>query len=137
MTDRISSDVEWMMHALVTARRGTCSRLRVGAVLVRDGYLVASGRNGAPAGMPHCEHLADEPCEVSIHAEANAIIFAGKPLALGATMYCTHSPCFACAGLIINAGVDRVFYREDYRSIAGLDRLHDAGLFIARLRVEL
>jgi dCMP deaminase len=111
--------------AEVFAARSTCSRLHVGAVLARDGRVLSTGYNGAPSGLPHCEHLDDEPCTVSVHAEANALLFAARHgvATEGAHMYCTHAPCLACAGLIVNAGLTVVAYRHTFRSRAGLDLL--------------
>lgn len=140
---RPSWDTYWLEQARSFATRSTCDRAHVGAVLVVDRRLVASGYNGAPAGEPHCDeagHLmrgaermlraledaggsfgevpriaisALNHCVRTTHAEANALIQAG-PAAKGATLYCTHSPCWECAKLIVNAGVARVVYSADY-----------------------
>lgn len=112
------------------ARRGTCARLQVGAVLARDGRVLATGRNGAPSGLPHCEHNTHEPCTESVHAEANAVAFAARTGggAYGATLYLTHAPCLACSGLLINAGIARVVYRRPYRLRDGVKRLEAAGV---------
>jgi dCMP deaminase len=120
--------------AAVWAQRSTCSRLAVGAVLARDGRVLSTGYNGAPAGLPHCVHEADEPCSITVHAEANALLFAGRHGAstLDTTMYCTHAPCLACSGLLLNAGVARVVYRNWYRSDAGLERLAAAGVKVEK-----
>ena len=130
--DRPDEDVVLLDMAEQVARRGTCSRLKVGALLVRDGRVLSSGRNGAPAGLEHCQHEADEPCEVSVHAETNAIAFAARAQggAEGASLYLTHAPCLACSGLLINAGVSRVFYRHAYRDLRGASRLADAGVLV-------
>ena len=107
MMDRPTRDETTMYVAQAIAERGTCCRLRVGAVICRDGRILATGYNGAPAGMPHCEHEKgdDTPCEVTVHAEANAIAFAARHgvRTEGAELHTTHSPCLTCAKLIINA----------------------------------
>lgn len=127
---RPSLDLTLMAVAHVWSTRSTCSRLRVGAVLARDGRQLAQGYNGAPAGLPHCVHVDDEPCTRAVHAEANVIAAAARygVSVVDATLYITHAPCAGCAGLLINAGLAEVVYSEPYRSQAGLDALHEAGL---------
>lgn len=125
MTDRCSLDEMLLGMAEQAARRSTCSRLHVGAVLARHGRNFAAGYNGAPAGLPHCVHVDDQPCRDSVHAEVNAIANAarhGAPTE-GATAYCTHAPCKACAGVLINAGIVQVVYAQPFRSDEGLDLL--------------
>lgn len=116
------------------ARRSTCSRLQVGAVLARDGRVLSTGYNGAPSRVDHCAHMDDQPCEITVHAEANALIFAGRHgvSTEQASLYTTCSPCRACAGLIINAGIREVIYADPFRSASGLQTLADAGLIVRR-----
>jgi dCMP deaminase len=134
--------------AQLMASRSTCPRSRVGTVIAREGRILSSGYNGAPAGMPHCvhppgasSHLYDpdvRSCTVAVHAEANAIAYAsryGVALA-GATMYCTTAPCVRCAQLIINAGLTGVMYRYAYRDPAGVNLLREAGLDVRQLDGE-
>lgn len=130
--ERPSEDEVLLDIAGQVARRGTCSRLHVGAVLARDGRVLATGRNGAPAGLAHCTHNDKEPCTASVHAEMNAIAFAARHQggAYGATLYLTHSPCLACSGLLINAGIARVVYRHRYRIATGVERLRAAGIAV-------
>jgi dCMP deaminase len=144
-----------METAQVIAKRSTCSRLHVGAVIARDGRILTTGYNGAPAGMPHCDHTCDcltyevtssaggvvraihaatcasvRSCVISVHAEANAVAFAAKyPLSTeGAELFTTHTPCLACAQLLINCGLVRVTYGEPFRDTTGLELLVSAGL---------
>lgn len=126
---RPTIDQTLMDTARVMARRSTCSRLQVGAVVARDTRVIASGWNGAPSGMPHCVHLDSAPCRVSVHAEANAIAFAALSgvSTRGAVLYCTHAPCYDCSKLILNAGIARVVYAEEYRSTEGLTLLTAGG----------
>lgn len=127
------SEGEWLLRmADVAAQRSTCSRLQVGAVLSRDGRILSTGYNGAPSGETHCEHLDDLPCTQSVHAEVNALVFAARHgvSTEGASFYVTHAPCYGCAGLLINAGVDTVYFRSHYRSKDGLDRLVDAEIVV-------
>lgn len=137
---RPSMDTVLMDMAHVMAQRGTCSRARVGVVIALDGRVCTTGYNGAPRGLAHCDHPADErsadrptdapPCRTATHAEANAIAFAarhGVALA-GATLYTTTSPCVACALLVVNAGITRVSYAVPYRDAGGVDLLRSAGV---------
>jgi len=121
----------------VVATRSTCCRLSVGAVLARDGRILSTGYNGAPAGLAHCTHELDRPCPDTVHAEANALVFAARHgvMVAGGTLYATHSPCLACSGLLLNGGVTRVVYRDDYRSRAGIDRLAEGGVTVEQLTI--
>jgi dCMP deaminase len=122
--------IAWELSAL-----GTCNRKQVGALLVRDGRCISWGYNGAPPGMPHCDHTAEElaspyGCLNAIHAEVNAVLFAarqGIPTANG-TLYVTCSPCRSCAQTLVAAGVKQVFYDEEYRDPAGRELLEAAGV---------
>lgn len=139
-----------MDMAQAVAQRGTCSRAQVGVVIALEGRVLSTGYNGAPAGMKHCNHectclvsprsgglhLDDCPgnpnniCEVTTHAEANAIAFAARNgvATARAELYTTLSPCLTCAKLIINAGIIRVWIGEAYHSQDGLVLLQNAGI---------
>lgn len=142
-----------MKVAEAWAEQSTCSRISVGCVIALDGRTLSSGFNGAPRGMPHCEHACDcvvahyplsshanfehEPdCAsgpdncVAVHAEANAIAFAARHgiTLLGSTLYTTLTPCVKCAQLIINAGVATVAWRTIYRDVSGLDLVVASGI---------
>lgn len=112
--------------------RGTCSRLQVGAVVSRDGRIITTGYNGAPAGLPHCRHWPSDTngCEVAEHAERNAIAFAARyGLALeGGEMHVTHAPCLNCARMVINAGIVKLSYRVPYRLDDGVELLTQGGV---------
>lgn len=149
---RPSRDNTLMATAGVWSQRSTCSRASVGAVIAIDGRIIVTGYNGAPAGMPHCDHTcvcgadnrlfhdhrdgcsADLPCRVAVHAEANAIAFAAKNgLATGGgELFVTLSPCYVCAQIIINAGISRVIVGELYRDLAGYNLLISAGIEVNR-----
>ena len=116
--------------AYVVAERSTCTRLHVGAIAACDGRILSTGYNGAPAGTPHCTHPKSEPCQRSVHAEANVIAYAarhGVSLA-GAELYATDSPCYTCACLLINAGISAVVFHRLYRDQSGLRLLADVGV---------
>lgn len=151
---RPSREQVLMETAFLWATRSTCSRLSVGAVIHRDGRILVQGYNGAPAGLPHCDHecrcgflggdswLEDHAtlCPAgpsgcrAVHAEQNAIAWAARVGVRleGSEMICTHQPCLACARSLINAGVERVLFVEPYRLMEGLDLLHEAGIEVIR-----
>ena len=126
--------------ASLVARRSTCLRSSVGAVLADEGRIISMGYNGAPSGMPHCEPETcgpSTPCERTVHAEANAIAFAARKgiVTEGATLYTTLSPCNDCAKLIINAGIKKVVYAESYRDLDPIILLAEAGIESTQLNV--
>lgn len=129
MTDkRISWDKYFLKIAQTVSERSTCLRRKVGAVLVSDKRILATGYNGAPKGLIHCAQIGclrhtlhikpSQRIEIcrGIHAEQNALVqasFFGIPVA-GATLYATHSPCITCAKMLINAGIKRIVTRNSY-----------------------
>lgn len=130
--ERPSWDAYFMSLAQAASTRSTCSRLQVGAVLVADNRVMGTGFNGAPSGMDHCDHtFRDGPCEISVHAEVNALLFAQR-IGFGCELYVTHAPCFQCAKLILNTGVSRVVFRELYKSDRGVLLLGNQGLEVER-----
>jgi len=110
-----------MRIALDVASRATCPRRSVGAVIVRDKMIIATGYNGSVRKMDHCHDVGcmmeDDHCVRTIHAEANALIQAARTGARvdGATVYINVFPCWPCAKLLFNAGVVRIVYSELYR----------------------
>jgi len=139
--ERISRDNMLIQMAEVMAQRGTCSRLQVGAVFSREGRIIATGYNGAPRGIDHCDHQAggdlDDTggCLVAEHAERNAIAFAAR-YGLGldrSEVHVTHAPCLACARSIINAGVVRLSFLHPYRITAGVELLGKAGIEVVAM----
>lgn len=138
---RQSWDEYFMSIAQQVATRATCNRRHVGAVLVRDNQILATGYNGALPGMPHCDqvgHLMEHGhCVRTVHAEANAIAQAAK---FGcsledASIYTTASPCWDCFRLIASAGVAAIYFLEEY----GDPRLYDAAaeMGLALIQVDL
>lgn len=120
--------------AEVVALRGTCNRLKVGAVISREGRVLSTGYNGPPSGLPHCAHdqryLAKDSCSDAVHAEANAVAFAARfgVATEAADLYVTHSPCVTCAKLMINAGLSSVYFRIPFRDVSGIHLLASAGV---------
>lgn len=125
------SEAETLLRvAEVLAERSTCNRLAVGAVMAANGRIVSTGYNGAPPGVPHCDHQTGVPCDRAVHAETNAILAAARHgiSGEGVTMYVTHSPCIQCARFMIMIGVASVVYRNAYRSDEGIIQLTNSGV---------
>ncbi len=132
---RITRDEMLMEIARIVARRSTCNRAQVGAVVAQDGRIISTGYAGAPSGLPHCSPETcntSAPCTRTVHAEAGAISYAARSgIRLeGATLYCTHCPCIDCAKLIINTGIKRVIYDQAYRKTEGLELLRTVGIVV-------
>jgi dCMP deaminase len=120
LAERPSWDDYFMRITFEVARRSTCPRAAVGAVIVRDKRILTTGYNGSPTGLPHCTEvgclMVNGHCVRTLHAEQNAIIqgaLHGVDVSRS-TLYVTHQPCLMCAKMIINAGIERVVYAGDY-----------------------
>jgi dCMP deaminase len=128
MKTRPPWDCYFMDIALAVAPRSTCLRRSVGAILVRDKRILATGYNGAPSGLTHClengclrerqEVASGERHEIcrGSHAEQNVLVQAARHgIAVdGATLYCTNEPCVICTKLLINAGIKEIVYQNEY-----------------------
>ncbi len=139
-----------MEIALLVAKRSTCLRRMVGAVIVKDKRILSTGYNGAPSGVRHCietgclrEQLKvpsgqrHELCR-GIHAEQNAIIQAayhGVSIK-GATLYCTNLPCSICSKMIINAGIRRILYQAGYADDMSREMFGEAGVEVIQIGCE-
>ena len=124
-------DKRYLRMAAVWAENSYCKRRQVGALIVKDQMIISDGYNGTPAGFENvCEDENNVTKPYVLHAEANAItkIARSNNSSDGATMYVTASPCIECAKLIIQAGIKRVVYCEEYRSEEGLDLLRKVGI---------
>ena len=139
-------DEYFMEITRLVARRSTCLRRHVGAVVVKDRNILASGYNGVPTGITHCAETGclraklnvpsgerHELCR-GLHAEQNAIIQAAKHGTNidGATLYSTTMPCIICAKMIINAGIRRVVYEEGYADQLSLEMVAESGLVVEK-----
>jgi len=120
--ERISWDQYFMAQSHLLALRSTCTRLTVGATIVRDKRIIAGGYNGSIAGGDHCIDkgcfVIDNHCVRTVHAEMNALLQCAKfgvPTA-DAEIYVTHFPCLQCCKAIIQAGIKTVYYAEDYKN---------------------
>lgn len=121
--------------ARLWAENSYCARRKVGALIVKDRMIISDGYNGTPSGFENvCEDENGVTKPYVLHAEANAITKVAKSgnSSLGATLYVTASPCIECSKLIIQAGIRRVVYSEDYRSSDGLDLLRRAGIEVEK-----
>lgn len=132
---RPSWDDYFMAIVKIIASRGTCDRLYAGSVLVKDNRIIATGYNGSPPGLPHCNdvgHLLEEGhCVRTIHGEHNSLLQAarlGSTSTEGSTMYTKYSPCIHCAKYVITCGVKRVVIGKVYRNPSALDMLKEAGI---------
>lgn len=140
--DRPSWEEYFMEIARLVARRSTCLRRQVGAVVVKEKNILATGYNGTPSGITHCSEVGclrqrlgvpsgerHELCR-GLHAEQNAIIQAAKHGVNigGSTLYSTHSPCVICSKMIINAGVQRIIFLEGYPDSLSVEMLGESGI---------
>lgn len=137
-------DTYFMKIAHDVAARSTCDRAFVGTVLVLEKRILTTGFNGSPAGLPHCDEvghlIVDGHCVRTIHAEANSIIQAALHgvSTRGSTCYVTHFPCLQCAKMLINAGIVRIVYDNEYRIDGNtLDFLQMAHVELTRMGTAL
>ncbi|NLW17885.1 MAG: cytidine deaminase [Firmicutes bacterium] len=139
---RVSWDDYFMEITRVVATRSTCLRRQVGAILVKDRHIIATGYNGAPRGLAHCAEVGclrmqqgvasgerHELCR-ALHAEQNAIIQAAVSgvSIKGATLYVNVFPCSLCAKMLINSRIERVVYQADYPDQLSHALLQEAGI---------
>jgi dCMP deaminase len=142
--NRPSWEEYFMEIARLVARRSTCLRRQVGAVVVKEKNILATGYNGTPSGITHCSEVGclrqrlgvpsgerHELCR-GLHAEQNAIIQAAKhgTNIAESTLYTTHSPCIICSKMIINAGIRRIVYLEGYPDTLAEEMLDESGIEI-------
>lgn len=124
-------DKRYLRMAAIWAENSYCKRRQVGALLVKDKMIISDGYNGTPVGFENvCEDENNLTKPYVLHAEANAItkVAASSNSSKGATIYVTSSPCIECAKLIIQSGIRRVVYSENYRMADGLELLKRAGV---------
>jgi len=149
-TSRPSWEAYFMDITSLVARRSTCLRRSVGAIIVKDKRILSTGYNGAPTGIRHCLEVGclreklnidsgknHELCR-GIHAEQNAIIQAayhGVSIK-GATLFCTNLPCSICAKMIINAGISEICYQSGYADSMSEEMLNEASINIVKVDVD-
>ncbi|MFO8053423.1 MAG: cytidine/deoxycytidylate deaminase family protein [Candidatus Omnitrophota bacterium] len=145
---RPSWDQYFMGVAFLVSKRATCLRRKVGAVLVKDKQILATGYNGAPKGITHCEAAGclrkkmevpsgqrHEICR-GLHAEQNVILQSALHgvSVKGSTLYITNSPCSICAKMIINAGIDEIVVFDDYPDKMAMEFLKEAKVVLRKLK---
>jgi dCMP deaminase len=144
---RPSWETYFMDITFLVAKRSTCLRRAVGAVIIKDKRILSTGYNGAPAGITHCIDVGclreklnvasganHELCR-GIHAEQNAIIQAalhGVSIK-GSTLFCTNLPCSICAKMIINAGIQKIWYHSGYADTMSGEMLEAAGIEVVKI----
>jgi dCMP deaminase len=133
-------DQAYMRMAAEWATLSHCTRKKVGALLVRDGMIISDGYNGTPTGFPNdCEDAQGMTLWYVLHAEANAIMKVARSTnnASGATLYLTLSPCRECSKLILQAGIRRLVYLDEYKDASGLEILLRGGVLVRRLSTAI
>jgi dCMP deaminase len=132
-------DQRYMRMARIWAENSYCERRKVGALLVKNKMIISDGYNGTPSGFENnCEDENNMSKPYVLHAEANAITKVARShnSSEGATLYVTASPCMECAKLIIQSGIKRVVYGEEYRIMDGVKLLERAGIEVELLLLE-
>jgi dCMP deaminase len=147
---RPSWDEYFMEITHLVAKRSTCLRRQVGAVVVKDKNVLATGYNGAPSGVAHCLDVGclreklhipsgerHELCR-GLHAEQNAIIQAAKHGVSieGAVLYCTTMPCIICAKMLINAGIRRIVYEQGYPDTLAEEMITESGMKVEKFQTN-
>lgn len=132
-------DQRYLAMARIWSQNSYCRRRQVGALMVKDQMIISDGYNGTPSGFENDCEEDDHTKAYVLHAEANAITKVAKSnnSSAGATMYVTASPCIECAKLIIQAGIRRVVYSDEYRITDGIDLLQRAGIEVVQVEEEI
>lgn len=131
-------DQAYLRMALEWAKLSHCTRKQVGAIIVKNGTIIADGYNGTPSGFENsCETDEGSTKWYVLHAEANAILKVARSnnSSEGSTLYITLSPCKDCSKLIIQAGIKRVVFLNKYKDCSGLDFLEKAGVELCHLEI--
>ena len=129
-------DTAYLRMAKSWAKLSHCQRKQVGALIVRDDMIISDGYNGTPSGFDNCcENDLGETHWYVLHAEANAILKTARSTQdiSGSTLYLTLSPCKDCSKLIIQSGIKKIVYLEDYRDQDGIKILRAAGIEITKI----
>ena len=149
--DRLSWNEYFMSIAKIVAERATCNRAKIGAVIVKDKNIIATGYNGAPAGLPHCTEVGcliyvsknpdveeEENCFRTIHAEINAIAQAAKNGVSidAADIYITASPCYHCLKTLVNSGIKSIYYLKPYKIDKIRDLLDKSGVDLIQVTMQ-
>jgi len=139
---RVSWEEYFMNIAKEAARRSTCDRKHIGAVIVRDKTILSTGYNGSIRGMPHCDEVGyimeNDHCVATIHAEVNAILQAAKNGVMidKSELYITASPCWNCFKMVANAGIKKICYGDFYRDERIFDVAKKLGIELMHIKVD-
>uniref|UniRef100_A0A6C0AC93 CMP/dCMP-type deaminase domain-containing protein n=1 Tax=viral metagenome TaxID=1070528 RepID=A0A6C0AC93_9ZZZZ len=140
MNDRLTWDQYFSLIACVAKQRSSCERLKVGCVIVKDNRILATGYNGHIAGAPHISKIEDGHEQMTIHAETNAVCSAAKTGVNleNSKIYVTHFPCPNCAKVILSAGINEIYYLNDYKnSDISYELFRSKGVKVIKLHFSL
>jgi dCMP deaminase len=135
MAKQLELDHTFLEMAYVFANLSKAKRRKVGCIIVKDGQVISNGFNGTPSGFNNRCEVNDVTKPEVLHAESNALMKIARSTnsSIGSTMYLTCSPCFECAKLIIQSGIIRLVYKEDYRKEDGIDLLRQTDIIIEKI----
>ena len=131
-------DITYLKMAKTWSELSHCDRKKVGALIVKNGMIISDGYNGTPSGYDNCcENETWETHWYTIHAEANAILKCARHghSCDGSTLYQTHSPCKECSKLILQSGITRLVYIEDYKDLEGVEFLINSGVKVEKIEI--
>ena len=138
MNKQTKYDIVYLKMAREWSDLSHCERKKVGALIVKNGMIISDGYNGTPSGYDNCCETEEWTTHLYvIHGEANAILKCAKhgQSCDGATIYQTHSPCKDCSKLILQSGIKRLVYAEDYKDSDGVDFLRESGLIVEKIEI--
>jgi dCMP deaminase len=129
-------DLRYLRMARIWSENSYCKRLQVGAIVVKNQMIISDGFNGTPSGFENVCEENDVTKPYVLHAEANAITKLARShnSSDGATLYVTASPCLECSKLIIQSGIRRVIYSDQYRLMDGINLLRRAGIEVVQMQ---
>ena len=135
MAKQLELDHTFLEMAYVFANLSKAKRRKVGCIIVKDGQVISNGFNGTPSGFNNRCEVNDVTKPEVLHAESNALMKIARSTnsSIGSTMYLTCSPCFECAKLIIQSGISRLVYSDDYRKIEGIELLSRTDIIIEKI----
>ena len=132
---RIPINISYMQVAYQFSKLSYAERRKVGCIIVKDHQVISFGYNGMPHGFDNTCEIDNTTKPEVLHAESNAIMKVAKSTMSceGAELFTTTCPCFGCAKLIIQAGISKVYYTEDYRDMGGVELLRQAGIIVEQV----
>ena len=138
---QLKYDIAYLKMAKTWSELSYCTKKQVGAIVVKDKMIISDGYNGTPSGdnfENNCEDENNKTQWYVLHAEANAILKIAKSNqnSDGSTLYITHSPCKDCSKLILQSGIKRVLYLENYKDLDGVDFLKKGGIIVEQMSID-